>query len=142
MTPEEKKQLSEVIEEGIIHGFWKPIALTLLIVLSIIMIGAIVVMYQSYVYDDCVKSGECPQIVGARPSELQYKHKLDCVVFVGNITIQREVYVFGAEDYIDANAKLEQIRPFITNVNKTLTVFGDKLEGNTSDWKLIGIKCG
>ncbi len=147
MNPEDKEILSEAISEGIKNGFWKPISQILsgiilgVLILVLIFVGS--VTYNNYKEEQCVASDDCPRIVMVKSQspESQYKPKLDCRLFVGNATIQYEVYGYGAEDYIDANAKLEQLRPFITNINKTMIVLGDKLEGNTSDWKIIGIQC-
>lgn len=146
MNPEDKKILSEAISKGIMDGFWTPIGQVLsgiiigVLILVVVWIGAI--LYSNYNQESCIESGQCPQLVSiSQSSESQYKQKLECKLFVGNATVQREVYGFGAEDYIDANAKLEQIKPFITNINNSISVMGDKLEGNTSDWKLIGINC-
>lgn len=109
-----KEELSEAIEDGIVNGFWMPIMYVMGTIVLILVLLAGIGWYQSYQYDKCVESGECPRIGSVSiPS-----NTITCDVIAGNGTYSASIYQINALGYQEMEAKFNLIEPMLNSTIK------------------------
>ncbi len=111
-----EKRLSDQIAEGIIKGFWEPLAAVLLGILIGVAVIFLLLMIISYLNhtdtDKCIAEGRCQGTVTIRPSCTNFDWKY-CKVNFGNETDGDVGFEFSACGNVEANAHFEQIKPQI-----------------------------
>jgi hypothetical protein len=109
-----KEELTKAIEDGILKGFWKPIAYFIvgITICELLFIGFL--FYEDYKETNCSKYGTCQPTSTVAEQSCFPLENLKCQVIIGNSTDNFwNTGYFEICGYQEANAYYEQLKPRI-----------------------------